>query len=207
MTVFLSPRAIAAREEAKTANLKHYFSGEPCKHGHVCKRYLSTNGCLECVKVWVARRADKKKIGNAEYRAANRAKLAAAARARYKLKTIEIKAKQARYFEKHKDIINARRRANREVENLAIRNRNAKKHGNGGKHSVADILAILEMQGHKCAYCRRKLDKTRHVDHVTPIKLGGSNSRENLQLLCPKCNLSKSAKDPIIFAQSIGRLL
>lgn len=40
-----------------------------------------------------------------------------------------------------------------------------------------------------------------------PLARGGTNQRTNLQLLCPPCNLSKSAKDPIDFMQSRGFLL
>ena len=33
-----------------------------------------------------------------------------------------------------------------------------------------------------------------HVDHIKPLAHGGSNDITNFQALCPKCNLSKSAK-------------
>lgn len=26
-----------------------YFTGKPCKRGHVAERYLSTRGCVECL--------------------------------------------------------------------------------------------------------------------------------------------------------------
>ena len=42
---------------------------------------------------------------------------------------------------------------------------------------------------------------------IKPLARGGTNQRTNLQLLCPPCNLSKSAKDPIDFMQSRGFLL
>jgi 5-methylcytosine-specific restriction endonuclease McrA len=40
-----------------------------------------------------------------------------------------------------------------------------------------------------------------------PLARGGSNDRLNLQCLCPQCNLSKNAKDPIAWAREQGRLL
>ena len=41
------------REEAKKTGSKYYFTGQPCKHGHIAAR--KTKGvCIECLKVeWV----------------------------------------------------------------------------------------------------------------------------------------------------------
>lgn len=40
-----------------------------------------------------------------------------------------------------------------------------------------------------------------------PLARGGSNWISNIQLLCPRCNTSKKALDPIVWAQREGRLL
>lgn len=37
-------------------------------------------------------------------------------------------------------------------------------------------------------------DKPMHIDHIVPIKYGGSNDISNLQLLCSDCNLKKGSK-------------
>lgn len=37
------------RNEAHAAMLKRYFTGIPCKLGHVAERYVSTGGCTECL--------------------------------------------------------------------------------------------------------------------------------------------------------------
>lgn len=39
-----------------------------------------------------------------------------------------------------------------------------------------------------------------------PIARGGSNTDDNVQLLCPACNLKKSAKHPVDFMQERGFL-
>ena len=38
------------RAEAKSAGAKYYFTGEPCKHGHVALR-KTKGSCVECLKV------------------------------------------------------------------------------------------------------------------------------------------------------------
>jgi hypothetical protein len=41
------------REEAKKTSSKYYFTGQPCKHGHVAPR-KTKGACIECLKVeWV----------------------------------------------------------------------------------------------------------------------------------------------------------
>lgn len=43
-------------EYARKNNLKHYFTGKPCKWGHVSKRYTRNGTCCECnaskAKIW-----------------------------------------------------------------------------------------------------------------------------------------------------------
>jgi hypothetical protein len=56
----------------------------------------------------------------------------------------------------------------------------------------------------KCALCGSdiflELEDDTHVDHIVPLSKGGCNDLVNLQILCKKCNLSKSNKK--IFARS-----
>jgi hypothetical protein len=41
------------REEAKKTGSKYYFTGQPCKHGHIAAR-KTKGSCVECLKVeWV----------------------------------------------------------------------------------------------------------------------------------------------------------
>jgi 5-methylcytosine-specific restriction endonuclease McrA len=42
------------RAEAKASGASHYFTGEPCKHGHIAPR-KTKGACIECLKVeWQA---------------------------------------------------------------------------------------------------------------------------------------------------------
>lgn len=50
---------------------------------------------------------------------------------------------------------------------------------------------LLERDGHVCRECGAT-GTSLQVDHIRPVNFGGTNSLENLQLLCRKCNASKS---------------
>jgi len=42
---------IITKAEAKAHGLGKYFTGNPCKHGHVAERYIGNSGCCECIKI------------------------------------------------------------------------------------------------------------------------------------------------------------
>jgi len=50
---------IITRKEAKEKGLTHYFTGKPCKHGHIELRYTATGYCDECRKIKWRQNKDK----------------------------------------------------------------------------------------------------------------------------------------------------
>lgn len=84
--------------------------------------------------------------------------------------------------------------------------RRARKANAVGTHTESDIRRLFELQRGHCACCRKPLLRY-HVDHVIALASGGSNDFLNLQLLCPRCNQRKRAKDPVDFMQENGFLL
>jgi len=85
--------------------------------------------------------------------------------------------------------------------------RRALKISAGGTFTEADIRRIYAAQRGCCAWCKEKLGKSFHRDHKTPLARGGSNSADNIELLCKGCNLGKGSKDPIAWANENGRLI
>lgn len=188
---------IISMTDAKAAGLKRYFTGRPCKNGHLMERMVGNRECLGCRRIinakFYAERQDDQQARSRDYYHANKI-----ARCQYgknnRDKTRISNSKWAKANPEKKQAINARRRA--------------RKYASGENYSAADVADILKRQRGKCAYCAIVLSRTiRHIDHIVPLSTGGSNGRRNLQLLCHTCNHSKGARDPIVYARSTGRLL
>ena len=47
------------RQEAKATGAKYYFTGEPCKHGHIALR-KTKGACVECIKIEWQQAAEKR---------------------------------------------------------------------------------------------------------------------------------------------------
>lgn len=154
-----------------------------------------------------------------EYREENKDQKLAHRRATRKKPTpeqkIKAKATYDRWCEDNKEILAEKRRLKRqenpEKYREKERNRRALEKNAQGSHTEKDVLNILALQKSKCANCKNKLiyigPQKYHVDHIQPLSRGGSNSKDNLQILCQKCNNRKYSKDPFDWAKSQGRLL
>lgn len=56
---------------------------------------------------------------------------------------------------------------------------------------------VLRRDNHSCRYCGATAPDVRlHVDHVTPVALGGTDSPDNLVAACIDCNFGKSSSSP-----------
>jgi 5-methylcytosine-specific restriction endonuclease McrA len=205
-----------ARKAAKEAGLVRYFTGKPCKNGHIAERQVSNGVCVECSALIqskyrsvhydkVLERNRKYRANNPEWTKEQNQKFYAAHKEQH---SEQAKIWRSKNIEKLKADKVRWREENREAHRAQRRNRKARKRQNGGTHTAADILDILRMQKFTCAACPTSLKKNPyHVDHIIPLSKGGGNGRRNLQILCVECNLEKSALDPHVFMRRKGKLL
>jgi 5-methylcytosine-specific restriction endonuclease McrA len=83
------------------------------------------------------------------------------------------------------------------------RNRRARIKGLSGKHTTAQLKAMMIEQDGKCNACGCDITLKPSVDHIVAISKGGSNDISNIQLLCKSCNSRKFNKDFSVFVQSL----
>lgn len=223
-------RPIISRQAARLAGLTRYYTGIPCKRGHVAERYVSTSQCSLCqnahrreyyhrdpaaetakVMAYYWANRDEVRAKRNAYDKANPDKKRAMFKAWYdRNRDARAALKAAQRLadpETHKARYKRWAEANHEQVLANVRRRQVRKKEAVGRYTGAEIKALFKKQGGKCAYCRVVLKKGYHADHIIPISKGGSNWISNIQLTCSDCNHRKWAKDPIAWARQIGRLL
>lgn len=136
------------------------------------------------------------RLESADYYETNKTRLAIVAKAWQKKNPDKISINGKKWRAKNKERVAAYKT-----------NRRARKRSASGTHTSTDIKALMLLQRGRCAACKTDIRAKYHVDHVTSLVHGGSNDKSNLQLLCPRCNLSKQDQHPIDFMRQKGYLL
>lgn len=213
------------------------YIGTPCRRAGHTLRYVKTGACVICDResAKAQRRADPEaaRAYARQYRAKapRKARLRtdevrAQERARRRRQVERRRAEREAYLMVNAEKISEEKRAKREAQQtrkreymrrwrkenpikarVQSRNKKARRRAAPGAHTAADIRRMYRQQKGKCLNCGVSLRDGYHIDHIMPLIRGGSNGPENLQLLCPTCNMSKKDKCPVEWAQENGRLL
>jgi hypothetical protein len=201
---------IVSRQEAIEQGLKKYFTGKPCKHGHISERHLDAS-CVTCKQEEHIRNKARKAAYDKQYRE----------------KTKESRAEyQANYREKHKEELSEKRKEyrNQNKEKLAARDKNyhqlnrdkalqqRKEHYQQNKEDYLERVAkrrAIKLQAtpgwydsravKKLIVQSRKLSELKNiqhnVDHIVPLNsdfVCGLHWHGNMQILTQAENFSKS---------------
>lgn len=184
---------VISRAEAKSQGLKYYFTGKPCKHGHVSKRLLSNKNCWDCALI--AKSKDYKE--NREARLDSMKK-------NYIKKAPEKKAYVAEWQKRNKDRVRqyginyrAKYKDRLKITEKARRNRDrdyylAKRHERIARQKRA-IPEWFEREKIKIVFEKAR-ELGFEVDHVVPLKsdmVCGLHCWHNLQLLNKADNIRK----------------
>jgi 5-methylcytosine-specific restriction endonuclease McrA len=197
------------RAAAQAQGLKLYFTGRSCKFGHIAQRTSWDGRCVECTAIW-------RKENKARYDAARRKwdiknpdKRRASRRRWEKTDAGKASHKKWNAANREKVLSRGRRWGRKHPDKIAAKTarRRARLIGLTDNYTAGDLRDIFDLQKGRCAYCRRKLRKQKHIDHIIALACNGTNERRNIQILCKKCNLDKGAADPLVFARSLGKLL
>jgi hypothetical protein len=202
-------KKIITRAEAKVQGLQRYFTGKPCKRGHIVERRTSGGNCVICWAEWCAKHPARMDAYRNKWDEAN-ASVSAACKRQWRLANPDKQrfasdawheANPGRMLER------TRRWARSNPEKIAAKTsrRRSRECNAVGGHTAFDLKALLAQQKNRCVYCGADFAVAgKHLDHILPLILGGSNDPENLQYLCPPCNLAKGAKHPQDFAIERG---
>jgi 5-methylcytosine-specific restriction endonuclease McrA len=97
---------IVSRKEAKAKGIKTYFTGKPCKHGHICKRRVD-GGCVDCTKVilkkWRDSNKEQLKESYAEWASNNKEKRCSTMNAWREANKEHVLNYRKSWYEKNKD--------------------------------------------------------------------------------------------------------
>lgn len=168
------------RDEARSAGLLRYSTGQPCRNGHLAERLTSTGKCVECHRLRRIRKyranLESERRKKRAYDEKNRGIINGRARAareknpnpsrqsmrRWRLKNLEkARADWRDYYRK-----------NAERERLRSQIKRAHRATAEGYFTEDDLIRIFEQQCGKCAMCRISLKKVvRHLDHIIAIML------------------------------------
>ncbi len=104
---------ITTKQEAKKLGLPRYFTGKPCKRGHLAERIISGN-CTECARLihaqWCKDNQEHRQTVARHRYASDASVIKARSSARYRAKTHEIRAQQKQYRKLNASAVKQRKR-------------------------------------------------------------------------------------------------
>ena len=171
-------------KEAREKGVLHYFTGKPCKRGHVVKRHVSDRTCIECTKRWKEANPDKVREAIRRWKEENPDKAREAVRRWKKANQNKERERKRRWSEANPDKNNAKE----------ARRRATKKNATPSWANQEKIKRFYT----KSKEFEQSTGLKHHVDHIYPLKsdfLCGLHVESNLQILTAEENCSKHNRE------------
>jgi len=187
------------RSQARAAGLKSWFTGKPCRRGHIAERKGNGN-CVQCLAEY---------FKGTEFKTKNRRRVAAYHEGRkgdpgY----AERERTRKRLLMQRRRLDPAVREYNRQYQRdhaEQVNQKTARRYARRLAGFVEDVPLsyLFERDKGCCQLCGDALSastkyphpKTATQDHIIPLSKGGTHERKNLQLACFDCNRRKSNRD------------
>jgi 5-methylcytosine-specific restriction endonuclease McrA len=183
------------RADAKTTGAKYYFTGEPCKHGHVALR-KTKGSCVECLKVeWGKGNATRSEY----FKQYNQSDAGKEAKKKYYAENKEavIARANARPVEERRQHREKYKKQNPELYKAFVSVRK-RRHKKATPPWVTPEQKLKMRQLYLEAMKLTKLTGERYVvDHIIPLinpEVCGLHVPWNLQVMTQEKNLKKSNK-------------
>ena len=195
---------LITRKEAKAQGLARYYTGKPCKNGHIAERITSNGTCLECCKghskkTYAAHQDEYRAKGLEKAKARIESGEHAAYQAQWKANNPErYKKRRAAWSAENADRIKGHRRASylrntaKEKHEATLRQRKLQAEYDALSPEDQDRLDAIYAEGHEMN--KRDGANTWHIDHIKPLAKGGAHHPDNLRIIPAKENLSKGAR-------------
>ena len=176
---------IITRKQAIECGMAFYFTGKPCKRGHLAKRRVGNKACQECEK-------NHRAAHNPQYHAENRDKILKRKRKWW----LDNREKMVRYREQNRD-------RRREVKRLWYKNNPDKANAMAAARRAAKAQRTAPWANNDeiaRVYAQARLATAvtgwpHHVDHIIPLRgkdVCGLHVETNLQILPDYENIEKS---------------
>ena len=155
---------IITRAEAKAQGLVRYYTGEPCKRGHVCERHTCDFKCLMCnaekAKERRAKDPERERRRRKEWREKNKEKLREQRRARYLANPEKHREASMRFYWENWEKCRKKRKDwwQQDNENKRLNQRNAYK-----KNPEVFLSASKKWKDENRDHCRAYCNGRRHL--------------------------------------------
>lgn len=185
---------ILSRQQAIAKGLKYYYTGEPCKHGHLSKRVVRNYGCYQCQLIasnrWL-REQPKEYHAAVNKRWADKNREYTRVRAREWRANNPEKAKAQEQCPVRKEKKRQRTKENLPYYAAAAAKRRAAKRKATPKWADERVIArVYEL----AAFLTKETGEKYEVDHIIPLQgegVCGLHVPANLQILTKAENIRK----------------